>query len=159
MDELSDLTNASFRPGTDATIDWGQLDKPPSSDDVAKAREWLDGPGFIPLELSGTARAAWHLLRGYLRDLPPMDQSELEARVRNRNSRRRPSIPEEPTDWMRASHHDATAEYAFVNPRRILASRPGDAWMIHDVSDHARFSDVDSYQAQPVSERVIAEFA
>lgn len=64
MDELSDLTNASFRPGTDATIDWGQLDKPPSSDDVAKAREWLDGPGFIPLELSGAARAAWHLLRG-----------------------------------------------------------------------------------------------
>jgi hypothetical protein len=31
--------------------------------------------------------------------------------------------------------------------------------MIHDVSDHWRFTDPESYQAQPVSERGIAEFA
>jgi hypothetical protein len=105
MDELSSLTNADFRSDTGATIDWSQLDKPASSDDVAKAREWLDGPGFIPLELNGAARAAWHLLRGYLHELPPMDLSELEARVRTRNSRPRPSIPEEQTDWMRASQY------------------------------------------------------
>lgn len=158
---MRELTKPSdpVAAGDDTGVDWDHLEEPASPEDQAKAREWLADVGYIPLAAKGIARAGWQMLREYLQELPSPRVEDLESLVIARNHRSRPFIPEEPTAWIQVGEFSEVEEYALINPRRILASRPGDEWIIHDVSDASRRADIEDYQPVPVSARGVAEFA